>query len=101
MCAFCDAELPKSWNVGSRHAAASSEPDVSRFEHLWDGSEPGWVLFGSGSPGVINVLTSMAVLIEDPDEHTAVINEMRRHGARLVRDRAELDEVRVQLATRR
>ena len=28
-------------------ATRPKPPDVSRFKHLWDGTEPGWIVFGS------------------------------------------------------
>ena len=69
------------------------KPDISRFKHLWDGSEPGWILLGEGRPSPFNVLTSMTVLIEANDEFAAVVEQMRGLVP-IARNLPELEELR-------
>jgi hypothetical protein len=56
------------------------------YSYLWDGSEPGWVLFLTGDTYLpYNEETNMALVIEDDDELERVTDKMRASGVRVVR----------------
>lgn len=98
-----DSELEHSLGPKLGTAAPTEKrpaPDISRYAHFWDGSEPGWVLFGSRSFGPFNALTSMGVIIEDNDEFTAVVEEMQKHLVPVIRSLKELEAYRERLAAR-
>ncbi|MFF3015438.1 hypothetical protein [Streptomyces sp. NPDC057939] len=51
------------------------------YDYLWDGSEEGWVVILTKSGGTVyNYQSQMALLIEDEDEYTQVLQQMREHG---------------------
>ncbi|PWG15420.1 hypothetical protein DF268_01015 [Streptomyces sp. V2] len=57
--------------------AASAE----EYAFLWNGTEEGWAIIETQiGPAVYNTRTSHALLIEDNDVHTHVIQLMREHG---------------------
>ncbi|OKK11143.1 hypothetical protein AMK16_33060 [Streptomyces sp. CB00455] len=51
------------------------------YDHLWDGSEEGWVVIRTRSGGTVyNCQSQMALLIEDEDERAQVLQQMQEHG---------------------
>jgi hypothetical protein len=79
---------PPRTDSDSGHAVVP--PNLDEYAHLWDGSDPGWVILAdptepgrSGLP--FNLSTRMAISIcEDEDLADAVLQAMRTHGVPVV-----------------
>jgi len=65
-------------------------PELSSHAHLWDGSDPDWVILAvsnqddDGMP--YNRRTGMTMLICDDEELAGVLDAMRSHGVPTVRE---------------
>ena len=63
---------------------------LDEYRFLWDGTEPGWVLFLTGDTYLpYNEETQMALVIEDDDELWQVTERMRAAGISAVRQLAQ------------
>ncbi len=66
--------------------------DLDDFAYLWDGSEPGWVLWQLGeveratttATSIFNRITKMALVIEDDDLARDLIRQMKLNGAEVI-----------------
>ncbi|WP_051826913.1 hypothetical protein [Kitasatospora aureofaciens] len=70
--------------MSSAHHAAG---DLEEYAYLWDGSEPGWILFWGkiiDIPAIFNRITRHVLLMEDEDEWRALTEVMRSHGVPLL-----------------
>ncbi|MFJ9777643.1 hypothetical protein ACIRVF_41460 [Kitasatospora sp. NPDC101157] len=70
--------------MSSAHHAAG---DPEEYAYLWDGSEPGWILFRGkivDIPTIFNRITREILLLEDEDEWRALTEVMRSHDVPLL-----------------
>jgi hypothetical protein len=74
-------QLARRWNDGM-------SDELDEFNHLWDGSEPGWALFElpGGGQLIVNSQTFLAKIIEDDDLAVRVRQRMKDSGCQILKE---------------
>jgi hypothetical protein len=88
---ICGDDSRRSTRSRCDSPGVSDEPDsLDEFAHLWDGSEPGWMLWEvPDKPGTylpINTLTRMAKIIEIDEINERVCQRMKESGCEVLKE---------------